>query len=110
MYLQEGLCGVSGVRPDDQAGVLAPLHHTLLQLVPPDVLTGLEDVVAVADHSHRAGGELIQQPLEGLLLSAPTPGDDGATDRQRERERERETQSESERERKRENLSDSAIQ
>lgn len=80
MYLQEGLCGVSGVWTDDQAGVLASLHHTLLQLVPPDVLTGLEDVVAVADHSHWAAGELIQQPLKGLLLSVPPPGDDGATE------------------------------
>lgn len=76
-HLDEGLCGVSRVRPDDQAGVLAALHHALLQLVPPDVFTGVKDVVAVTDYRHRPGGELVQDSLKRLLLSAPPPGDDG---------------------------------
>lgn len=77
-YLDQSLCGVSGVRPDDQTRVLAALHHSLLQLVSPDVLAGVEDVVAVADHGHWPRGELLKDPLKGLLLPAPPPGDDGA--------------------------------
>lgn len=77
-YLDEGLSRVSGVGPDDQTRVLAALDDSLLQLVSPDVLAGVEDVVAVADHRHRHRGELVQDPLKRLLLPASAPRDDGA--------------------------------
>lgn len=78
LYLNEGLSRVSRVRPDDQARVLTPLDDSFLQLVSPDVLAGVEDVVAVTDHRHRNRGELIQDPLKRLLLPVPAPRDDGA--------------------------------
>lgn len=78
LYLNEGLCRVSRVGPDDQTRVLTPLDDPLLQLVSPDVLAGVKDVVAVADHRHRHRRELVQDPLKRLLLPVPTPRDDGA--------------------------------
>lgn len=77
VYLNQSLCGVSRVRPDDQTRVLAALHDSLLQLVSPDVLTGVKDVVAVADHRHGPRGELLKDLFKRLLLPAPSPGDDG---------------------------------
>lgn len=50
MYLNESLCRISRVWPDDQTRVLAALHDSLFQLVTPDVFTGVKDVVAVTDH------------------------------------------------------------
>lgn len=78
LYLNEGLSRVSRVRPDDQTRVLTPLDDSLLQLVAPDVLAGVKDVVAVTDHRHRHRRELIQDPFKRLLLPVPTPRDDGA--------------------------------
>lgn len=49
-YLNKSLCRVSRVRANDQTGVLAALHDSLLQLVSPDVFAGIEDVIAVTDH------------------------------------------------------------
>lgn len=78
LYLNEGLSRVSRVGPDDQTRVLTPLDDSLLQLVAPDVLAGVKDVVAVTDHRHRHRRELIQDPFKRLLLPVPTPRDDGA--------------------------------
>lgn len=84
-HLQQGLGGVSRVGADDEGGVLAALHDTLLQLVAPDVLAGFEDVIAVADHGQRPWGELLQQALIGLLFPAPAPRDDGANKRRKKK-------------------------
>lgn len=78
-HLDEGLSGVPGVWANNESRILTPLHHSLFQLVPPDMLTSLKNVITVANHSYRPRGKLVQQTLECVLLSAPTPGDDGTT-------------------------------
>lgn len=80
-HLNEGLSRVPRVRPYNESRILTPLHHSLFQLITPDVLTSLKNVIAVANHSYRPCGKLVQQTLECILLSALAPGDDSATER-----------------------------
>lgn len=79
MYLQQRFNRISRVGTDDEGGAAAALHYSLLQFISPNVFTGLEDIIAVTDHCYGTGGELFQEVFVCLLLSGPTPRDDGAT-------------------------------
>lgn len=86
MYLQNRIERVSGVRPHHERSVRTALLYQRPEVLSPDLLAGVVDVVAVADDGDRHAGELLDDVLEGVLFMVLAPRRDGAAGR-------RETQS-----------------
>jgi len=76
--LEHGVQGVARVRPHHQRGVGAAGHDQVAQVLAPDALAGVVNVVAVADDGHGHVGELLHDVLEGVPLVVLAPRCDGA--------------------------------
>lgn len=70
--------GVPGIWPNHQRGVGTAHLYQAPQVFAPDLLTGVVDVVAVADHRHGHIGELLDDVLEGVFLVVLSPRCDSA--------------------------------
>lgn len=78
--LQNSVEGVPGIWSDHQRGAGAARLDQAPQVLAPDLLTGVVDVVAVADHRHGHAGELLDDVLEGVFLVVLSPRCDGAAE------------------------------
>lgn len=78
MHLQNSIEGVPGIWSNHQRGVSTARFYQAPQVLAPDLLTGVVDVVAVADHRHGHTGELLDDVLEGVFLVVLSPRCDSA--------------------------------
>lgn len=83
MHLQNSIEGVPGIRSNHQRGVSTARFYQAPQVLAPDLLTGIVDVVAVADHRHGHTGELLDDVLEGIFLVVLSPRCDSAAEKKK---------------------------
>lgn len=80
-HLQNRIKRVSRVWSDNQRGIRTALLYQPPQVFSPDLLTGIVDVVAVADYGHGNVGELLDDVLEGIFFMVLPPRCDGTAER-----------------------------
>lgn len=80
-YLQNRIERVSGVRSDNQRGIRAAFLYQPPQVFSPDLLTGVVDVVAVADYGYGHAGKLLDDVLKGIFFMVLPPRRDGTAER-----------------------------